>query len=90
MAPGICLYILFGGVAFISGVMIHRIYLRIDSVRYPITLYGDMCERTVGTWLKYSAFFSLARDDSSFDTNGAGNSQSRRSCNASSSPSTSG
>lgn len=58
MAPGICLYVLFGVVAFISGIMINRIYLRIDSVRYPITLYGDMCERTVGSWLKYSAFFS--------------------------------
>ncbi|KAJ7159620.1 transmembrane amino acid transporter protein-domain-containing protein [Mycena filopes] len=57
MAPGICLYILFGGVAFISGVMLNRIYLRIDSVRYPITLYGDMCERTVGSWLKYISSF---------------------------------
>ncbi|KAJ7448651.1 transmembrane amino acid transporter protein-domain-containing protein [Mycena galericulata] len=57
MAPGICLYILFGGVAFISGVMLHRIFLRIDSVRYPITLYGDMCERTVGGWLKYISSF---------------------------------
>ncbi|KAJ7728928.1 transmembrane amino acid transporter protein-domain-containing protein [Mycena maculata] len=57
MAPGVCLYVLFGGVAFISGVMIHRIYLRIDSVRYPITLYGDMCERTVGGWLKYISSF---------------------------------
>ncbi|KAF7354431.1 Transmembrane amino acid transporter protein-domain-containing protein [Mycena venus] len=57
MAPGICLYVLFGVVAFISGVMINRIYLRIDSVRYPISLYGDMCERTVGSWLKYISSF---------------------------------
>ncbi|KAJ7745981.1 transmembrane amino acid transporter protein-domain-containing protein [Mycena metata] len=57
MAPGICLYVLFGGVAFISGVMIHRIWLRLDSVRYPISLYGDMCERTVGSWLKYISSF---------------------------------
>ncbi|KAJ7650967.1 transmembrane amino acid transporter protein-domain-containing protein [Roridomyces roridus] len=57
MAPGICLYVLFGVVAFISGVMLHRIWLRLDSARYPITLYGDMCERTVGSWLKYLASF---------------------------------
>ncbi|KAJ7636721.1 transmembrane amino acid transporter protein-domain-containing protein [Roridomyces roridus] len=57
MAPGICLYILFGVVAFISGVMIHRIWLRLDSARYPIVLYGDMCERTVGSWLKYLSAF---------------------------------
>ncbi|KAF8210025.1 transmembrane amino acid transporter protein-domain-containing protein [Mycena galopus ATCC 62051] len=59
MAPGICLYVLFGAVAFISGVMIHRIYLRLDSTRFPINLYGDMCERTVGSWLKYLASFLL-------------------------------
>ncbi|KAJ7205342.1 transmembrane amino acid transporter protein-domain-containing protein [Mycena haematopus] len=57
MAPGICLYVLFGVVAIVSGVMINRIYLRIDSARYPISLYGDMCERTVGRWLKYLSSF---------------------------------
>ncbi|KAI5474314.1 amino acid transporter [Pseudohyphozyma bogoriensis] len=53
MAPGICLYILFGLFAILGGFMLCKIFLRLDSVRYPVIHYGDMAERIFGKWAKH-------------------------------------
>ncbi|KAJ7925099.1 hypothetical protein B0H13DRAFT_2574471 [Mycena leptocephala] len=42
LTPGVLLYILFGAFAFLSGVMLCKIFCRLDSVRFPIQTYGDL------------------------------------------------
>lgn len=47
MVPGILLYILFGAVAFFTGVMLCWLFCDLDSVRHPVRTYGDLAERIV-------------------------------------------
>jgi hypothetical protein len=42
LTPGVLLYILFGAFAFLSGVMLCKIFCRLDSVRFPIKTFGDL------------------------------------------------
>ncbi|GAA5932683.1 hypothetical protein JCM1841_006937 [Sporobolomyces salmonicolor] len=53
MVPGILLYILFGAVAALSGVLISKMFCRLDSHRFPIKMYGDLAERIFGTPAKH-------------------------------------
>ncbi|KAK4704241.1 hypothetical protein P7C70_g1968, partial [Phenoliferia sp. Uapishka_3] len=53
LVPGILLYILFGAVAALTGAMLWRLFLRMDSVRYPIKTYGDLAERIFGLWARH-------------------------------------
>jgi len=57
LLPGITLYILFGIFAFLGGFLLWRLFLHLDSVRYPIRMYGDIGQRVYGTWCRH--LFSL-------------------------------
>ncbi|KAM0754795.1 hypothetical protein T439DRAFT_377221 [Meredithblackwellia eburnea MCA 4105] len=53
IAPGVCLYTLFGAVAAVTGGMLCRLFLRLDSVRFPIKTYGDLADRIFGRWARH-------------------------------------
>ncbi|GAA6061497.1 hypothetical protein JCM10212_000201 [Sporobolomyces blumeae] len=53
MAPGVILYLIFGVFAFLGGAALWYLFLKLDSVRYPIRLYGDLGQRVFGTWARH-------------------------------------
>ncbi|KAL8283212.1 hypothetical protein RQP46_005990 [Phenoliferia psychrophenolica] len=57
IVPGVLLYILFGAVAAITGGMLSRLFLRLDSVRHPVKTYGDLAERVFGMWARHLCTF---------------------------------
>jgi len=60
MTPGVILYVLFGVFAFLGGLALWKTFLKLDSARYPVKLYGDLGQRIFGTWARYlSAFLQL-------------------------------
>lgn len=46
--PGVALYVIFSIAAGISGIILWKIYLGLDSSRYPILSYGDTFFRVFG------------------------------------------
>lgn len=46
--PGIALYTVFGGLACYSGLQLWRIFVGLDSTRYPMRNYGDVAFRIYG------------------------------------------
>jgi len=46
--PGIVLYFVMGVMALYTGLILWRLYVRLDSVRYPLKTYGDIAERIFG------------------------------------------
>ncbi|GAA6005912.1 hypothetical protein JCM11491_004058 [Sporobolomyces phaffii] len=57
MAPGVILYLVFGVFAFLGGFLLWLTFLKLDSLRYPIKLYGDLGQRIFGTWSRYLSGF---------------------------------
>lgn len=53
MGPGVALYVVFGIIAFITSVMLHRLFLNMDSIRYPIRTFGDLGGRVFGSWMRH-------------------------------------
>lgn len=51
--PGILVFTLFFLLAFASGQILWKLYLALDSERYPVKSYADIAERTFGGWAKY-------------------------------------
>ncbi|KAF8313416.1 oligopeptide transporter protein [Clavulina sp. PMI_390] len=51
--PGIILYTVMGIAALYTGLIIWRLHIRMDSLRFPIRTYGDMAERLFGSWAKH-------------------------------------
>lgn len=51
--PGVIMYTVMGVAALYTGLILWRIFVRLDSLRYPIRTYGDMAERLFGTWAKH-------------------------------------
>lgn len=47
------LYVLFGIFAIIAGFMIGKMFLKLDSVRYPIKTYGDLAGRLFGSYARH-------------------------------------
>nr|GAT43606.1 predicted protein [Mycena chlorophos] len=47
--PGIILYFFMGAIAAYTGLILWRLYIRLDSNRYPIRSYGDIMHRIYGT-----------------------------------------
>jgi len=52
--PGIALYTVFGVFACYSGFQLYKIFLNLDSDKYPLKSYGDMFFRIYGTWARHS------------------------------------
>jgi hypothetical protein len=46
--PGAALYIVFGFLAAYSGLQLHRIFVGLDSTKFPIRNYGDLAFRIFG------------------------------------------
>lgn len=51
-APGVILYVVFGVVAFYTGLLLNSLYLRLDSDRSPIRNYGQLAYRILGPYGK--------------------------------------
>jgi len=50
--PGSALFTLFGFLAGYAGFMIWRLFLGLDSDRYPIRIFGDLAFRVYGRWAR--------------------------------------
>ncbi|CAK5283068.1 unnamed protein product [Mycena citricolor] len=50
--PGIILYFIMGLVALYTGLILWRLFVRLDSLRYPVLSYADLAERIFGTWAR--------------------------------------
>jgi len=46
--PGVILYVVMGILAAYTGLILWRLFVRLDSVRHPLKTYGDMAERIFG------------------------------------------
>ncbi|EJD01782.1 uncharacterized protein FOMMEDRAFT_141050 [Fomitiporia mediterranea MF3/22] len=59
--PGAVLYVVMGGVACYTGLILWRLFCVLDSDVYPIKTYADIAERLIGRWFKHlcSALQSL-------------------------------
>lgn len=42
-----------GLAALYTGLILWRLYIRLDSLRFPVRTYGDMAERLFGAWAKH-------------------------------------
>ncbi|PPR06113.1 hypothetical protein CVT24_004213 [Panaeolus cyanescens] len=47
---GVILYTVMGGMAFYTGLLLWRLFIRLDSPRYPLQSYADIAERIFGPW----------------------------------------
>jgi hypothetical protein len=52
--PGIALYTVFGGFAMYSGFQLWKVFMYLDSDRYPMKTYADAFFRVYGTWARHS------------------------------------
>lgn len=50
--PGAVLYTVFGAMACYSGLQLWRIFIGLDSTRFPMRNYGDMAFRIYGDWAR--------------------------------------
>ncbi|KAF8187421.1 transmembrane amino acid transporter protein-domain-containing protein [Pholiota molesta] len=46
--PGVILYFVMGVMALYTGLILWRLFVRLDSARYPVKTYADMAERIFG------------------------------------------
>lgn len=51
--PGISLFTVFGALAGYTGYQLWRMYIQLDSDRYPMKGYGDIGFRVWGTWFRH-------------------------------------
>lgn len=51
--PGFALYTVFGGLACYSGIQLWKMFVGLDSTRYPLRNYGDLAFRVFGTWARH-------------------------------------
>ncbi|PFH46273.1 hypothetical protein AMATHDRAFT_70223 [Amanita thiersii Skay4041] len=47
-APGVILYFFMGAIALYTGLILWRLFCRLDSLRYPLKTYSDIAERIFG------------------------------------------
>lgn len=51
--PGVLVYTFFYILAFAGGQVLWRMYMRLDSEKYPVTCYADLGERTFGRFVRH-------------------------------------
>ena len=51
--PGVALYTVFGGLAMYSGFQLYKVFLYLDSDRYPMKTYADAFFRVYGRWARH-------------------------------------
>jgi len=42
-----------GIIALYTGLILWRLFVRMDSIRYPVQTYADIAERIFGKWARY-------------------------------------
>ncbi|ORY92825.1 transmembrane amino acid transporter protein-domain-containing protein [Leucosporidium creatinivorum] len=52
--PGIAVYTVLGVVACYTGLLLWKMYMGLDSDRYPVRGYGDLAEKIVGGWARHT------------------------------------
>ncbi|KAH6673236.1 amino acid transporter-like protein [Halenospora varia] len=52
--PGIALYTVFGGLAMYSGFQLWKVFMFMDSDRYPMKSYADCFFRVYGKWARHA------------------------------------
>lgn len=55
--PGFALYTVFGALAYYSGMQLWKIFVGLDSTRYPMRNYGDVAFRIYGNWARVGVNF---------------------------------
>ncbi|KAJ7281484.1 transmembrane amino acid transporter protein-domain-containing protein [Mycena rebaudengoi] len=50
--PGSLLYFFMGLIALYTGLLLWRLFIRLDSLRYPVRTYADIVERIFGLWAR--------------------------------------
>lgn len=55
--PGIILYTVMGIAAFYCGILLWRLFIHLDSDRYPVKTYADICERIFGRSARHVCTF---------------------------------
>lgn len=50
--PGVLLYVFMGALAFYSGGLLWWLYVKLDSDRFPVKSYSDICERVAGKYMR--------------------------------------
>lgn len=50
--PGVIIYTIFGAMACYSGLQLWRIFVGLDSTRFPMRNYGDVAFRVFGNWAR--------------------------------------
>jgi hypothetical protein len=51
--PGIALYTVFGGFAMYSGFQLWKVFMYLDSDKYPMKSYADCFFRVYGRWARH-------------------------------------
>jgi hypothetical protein len=54
LGPGVALFTVFGALGGYSGYQLWRMYLQLDSDRYPMKGYGDIGFRVYGSWFRHT------------------------------------
>ncbi|KAF9201901.1 hypothetical protein BGZ49_007904 [Haplosporangium sp. Z 27] len=55
--PGVILYVIMGVAAFYCGILLWRLFIHLDSDRYPVKTYSDICERIFGRSARHVCTF---------------------------------
>ncbi|KAH7886718.1 transmembrane amino acid transporter protein-domain-containing protein [Phlebopus sp. FC_14] len=51
--PGVACYVVFGIMAAYSGVLLWHMFMKLDSVEYPLKSFGDLGQRIYGPWFRH-------------------------------------
>ncbi|KAF8530236.1 transmembrane amino acid transporter protein-domain-containing protein [Hysterangium stoloniferum] len=51
--PGVILYVIMGGIACYTGLIIWRLFCHLDSDKHPVKTYADLGERIFGKWFRH-------------------------------------
>jgi hypothetical protein len=54
LGPGVALFTVFGFLGLYSGYQLWRLYVQLDSDRYPMKGYGDIAFRIYGPWFRHT------------------------------------
>lgn len=57
LGPGVALFTVFGALAGYTGWQLWRLFVQLDSDRYPMKGYGDIAFRVYGAWFRHTVNF---------------------------------
>ncbi|KIJ62499.1 hypothetical protein HYDPIDRAFT_94547 [Hydnomerulius pinastri MD-312] len=51
--PGVACFVVFGAMAAYSGFLLWRMFLKLDSDKFPLRSFGDLAHRIYGPWFRH-------------------------------------